>query len=107
MLRRQPGWLVYFLIFLRLLVDLTAALRAGLAADFAAGFTTALTSTLGTSPMTDLTGQILKMGHFWQPTAMAMGQMVMVFFSWVALARSAAVCPGASREVVPMQGDCP
>jgi hypothetical protein len=76
---------------------LTAALRAGFAADFATGFASGFVATLGASPMTDLTGQILKMGHFWQPTAMAMGQMVMVFFSWSALSRSVAVCPGASR----------
>jgi hypothetical protein len=86
---------------------LTAALRAGFAADFATGFASGFVATLGASPMTDLTGQILKMGHFWQPTAMAMGQMVMVFFSWSALARSVAVCPGASQEAVPIQGDCP
>ena len=31
----------------------------------------------GLSPITPLSGQILNAGHFLQPTAMAMGQMVM------------------------------
>ena len=31
----------------------------------------------GMSPIKPLTGQILKMGHFLQPTAMAIGQRVM------------------------------
>jgi hypothetical protein len=48
-----------------------AALRGFVgAAAKAAGFD-------GWSPMTPLSGQILKAGHFWQPATMAIGQMVM------------------------------
>jgi hypothetical protein len=50
--------------------DLAAVLLAELAASF-------VVAVLGTSPSVDLTGQILNIGHFWQPTAMAIGQMVM------------------------------
>jgi len=39
---------------------------------------------LGTSPNSDLTGQILKAGHFLHPATMAMGQIVMEL-SWVEL----------------------
>ncbi|WP_461502287.1 hypothetical protein [Rhodoferax sp.] len=52
---------------------LAAGLAAGLAADLAAGLTS---GALGMSPSDVLTGQILKTGHFLQPTAMAMGQIV-------------------------------
>jgi hypothetical protein len=31
----------------------------------------------GLSPITPLSGQILKAGHFWQPAMMAIGQSVM------------------------------
>jgi hypothetical protein len=51
-------------------VDFAAALFVALAGVFGA-------AALGISPSVVLTGQILNIGHFWQPTAMAMGQMVM------------------------------
>ena len=35
----------------------------------------------GASPSADLSGQILKAGHFWQPTAIAMGQIFMRFLN--------------------------
>ncbi len=53
--------------FFRLAADLR-----GLAAAFASA-----TGAGGLSPITPLSGQILKAGHFWQPATMAMGQMVM------------------------------
>jgi len=63
---------------------LAAGLAADLDADLATGLTAGLTSdALGTSPIRDLTGQILKIGHFLQPTAMAMGQIVIFFPVWV------------------------
>jgi hypothetical protein len=59
-------------------VEFAAPFAAGFAACLALGVGTGLAAvTLGTSPSTDLTGQILKIGHFWHPTAMAMGQIVM------------------------------
>ncbi len=66
----------YFLVFLRAGADLAADLAAGLTACLATGLPA---DALGTSPIRDLTGQILKTGHFLQPTAMAMGQMVIIF----------------------------
>jgi hypothetical protein len=55
-----------------------AAAAGALADDFLALLTTGLAAgALGASPSTDLTGQILNKGHFWHPTAMAIGQMVM------------------------------
>jgi len=55
------------------------ALAAVLLIALARGAATACgASDLGASPMTDFSGQILNTGHFWQPTAMAIGQMVMI-----------------------------
>ena len=47
-------------------------MRPPLALGFGAGFSSSFWS-----PMTDLTGQNEKIGHFLQPTARAMGQRVM------------------------------
>lgn len=52
----------YFFVFLRE--------DAGLDTGFSA-------LALGASPITSLSGQILKAGHFWQPATTAMGQSVM------------------------------
>jgi hypothetical protein len=61
--------LAYFLAFLTVFRGAEAFLAAGLTVG-AVG--------LGASPITDFSGHTLKTGHFWQPTAMAIGQMVMV-----------------------------
>lgn len=56
-------------------------LRAGaLRATFRgfAGAAAATTAAGGMSPMTPLSGQILKIGHFLQPATMAIGQMVIL-----------------------------
>jgi hypothetical protein len=55
-----------------------AGFVTGLRRALVTGVTTGLSDALGMSPSTDLTGQILKRGHFLQPTAMAIGQIVMV-----------------------------
>jgi hypothetical protein len=70
---RLSQGLAYFFVFLTVFRGEVAFLAAGLA-FCAPGF--------GASPITDLTGQILKMGHFGQPTAIAMGQRVMVGFEF-------------------------
>jgi hypothetical protein len=65
----------FFFGFLRAAAVLAADLVAGFGAILADGG-----AALGTSPITLLTGQILKTGHFWQPMARAMGQSVMGAF---------------------------
>jgi hypothetical protein len=60
----------YFLLFFRAVTGLFTVLTTG----FGAGFTAVA---FGTSPIIDFTGQILKIGHFLQPTAIAIGQIVM------------------------------
>jgi hypothetical protein len=72
----------YFLLFFRPATGLFTVLTTG----FGAGFTAVA---LGTSPITDLTGQILKIGHFLQPTAIAIGQIVMRVPFVVAVGKSA------------------
>ncbi|MDO8248959.1 MAG: hypothetical protein Q7T78_04480 [Rhodoferax sp.] len=53
-----------------------AFLRAGAGFLTVTGFSSLA---LGASPISVLTGQILKAGHFWHPTAKAMGQSVIAF----------------------------
>jgi hypothetical protein len=93
----------YFLAFLRAGADLAADLTAGLATDLAAGLTP---NALGMSPSEVLSGQILKTGHFLQPTAMAMGHIVISIPVWE-FALSLAVCPRAPPELVLLEGERP
>jgi hypothetical protein len=97
---RDPVASAYFRRFLCVLPDLVA----GFATGFGAGLVSAA---LGISPSTDLTGQILKTGHFLQPTAMAMGQMVMKFLYGGGACAKTAVCPGAGSEPGLAQEACP
>jgi hypothetical protein len=53
-------------------LTLAFAFGAGVLTDFDGGMSAAF----GTSPRTVVRGQILKAGHFSQPTARAMGQRV-------------------------------
>jgi hypothetical protein len=64
----------YFFCLFRAAGDFFAGL-----ADFVGLTTTGAGPVLGASPKADLSGQILKAGHFWQPTAMAIGQIFMSF----------------------------
>jgi hypothetical protein len=57
--------------FAGFLVDFLTALPGGMANGW-------VVVDLGVSPNTDFKGHILNTGHFRQPTAMAIGQMVMV-----------------------------
>jgi hypothetical protein len=69
--KRLNGGLAYFFAFLTVFRGAAARFTTGLALG---------ASGLGALPITDLTGHTLKIGHFGQPTAMAMGQRAMVNF---------------------------
>jgi hypothetical protein len=71
----------FFLLFERVALDFAAAFFFAAVCLAAAGLAAAA---LGASPSKVFTGQILKAGHFWQPTARAMGQMVMEFLKGTA-----------------------
>jgi len=81
------------------LTALTATLRLALAGGTAAGL---MAAPLGVSPSTDLTGQILNRGHFWQPTARAIGQIVMMGW-WVEGKNQSAVSPSQRNVQVDIQ----
>jgi hypothetical protein len=85
-LSRVDGGLALKLTDARLaLAYFFAFLRAGAGLRTVTGFSS---WAFGASPMSVLTGQILKAGHFWHPTARAMGQSVMAISCEYACAKT-------------------
>ena len=72
-----PGYLV---AFLRADGAFAAAFFAGLTGNGAAAFAV---GALGASPSTDFNGHTLNTRHFWHPTAIATGQIVIRSFQGV------------------------